>query len=257
MGKNKLRKFEEMKEFGCVLQYPFGTLREAGGFPFRGRWNEEYFHNGYPIVVELGCGKGEYTVGLAEVDAGKNYIGIDIKGARMWRGAKTATERRMTNVAFVRTGIELLEHFFAPGEVQELWITFPDPQMQKTRKRLVSARFLELYRHILAPEGVIHLKTDSPFLYTFATRLAEHNRLPVHFATDDLYASGRDDAATAIKTFYERQWLARGKTIKLLSFGLPEGEVVFTDPGEDDIPRDDYRSVPRGICFSDSEISNS
>ncbi len=246
MGKNKLKKFAEMKGFSCVLQYPFAALEAAGGFPLRGRWRTDFFHNDNPIVLELGCGKGEYPVGPPQEAADKNYIGIDIKGARLWRGAKTATELEMSNVAFVRTGIELLDKFFEPGEVDEIWITFPDPQMQKTRKRLVSARFLELYRKVLRHNGMIHLKTDSPFLYTFARRLVEHNNLPVEFDSDNLYASGRDDAATRIQTFYEKQWLARGKNIRLISFRLPmDGEL--NDPAEDDIPRDDYRSLPRGV----------
>lgn len=255
MGKNKLKKFAEMQNFDCVLQYPYSRLKENGGFPYKGRWREDFFHNTAPIVVELGCGKGEYTVGLAQADGSKNYIGIDIKGARIWRGAKTATEKELGNVAFVRTGIELLAHFFERGEVDELWITFPDPQMQKTRKRLVSSRFLELYRHVMAADGVVHLKTDSPFLYTFACRLAEHNGLPVLYSTDDLYASGRSDAATAIKTFYEQQWLARGKKIKLLSFRIPR-DGVLTDPEEDDIERDDYHSVARGVCFGPQSEDN-
>lgn len=246
MGKNKLKKFAEMKGFGCVLEYPFAALEAAGGFPLRGRWRQDYFHNDHPIVLELGCGKGEYTVGLAQVAPEKNYIGIDIKGARIWRGAKTATEQGMTNVAFIRTGIELLASFFAPGEVDEIWITFPDPQMQKTRKRLVSARFLELYRQVLRPDGLVHLKTDSPFLYTFADRLVSANSLPIEFNSANLYASGRDDAATRIQTFYEKQWLARGKSIRLISFRLP-ADGPLSDPAEDDIPRDDYRSLPRGV----------
>lgn len=255
MGKNKLRKFEDMKHFDCVMQYPFGVLRDAGGFPLRGKWRSDFFHNEAPIVVELGCGKGEYTIGLAKEDPDKNYIGFDIKGARIWRGAKTATETGMGNVAFVRTGIELLDHFFAHGEVDEIWITFPDPQMQKTRKRLVSARFLELYRKVLRPGGIIHLKTDSPFLYTFACRLAQTNSLPVLFSSADLYASGRKDSSTAIQTFYEQQWLARGKKIKLLSFTLP-AEGILTDPEESDIERDDYHSEARGVTFPQHNVGN-
>ena len=255
MGKNKLRKFEEMKGFDCVFQYPFAALEASGGFPLRGKWHE-FFGNSNPVVVELGCGKGEYTVGLAREESGKNYIGIDIKGARIWRGAKTATEAGMGNVAFVRTGIELLDRFFAPGEVDEIWITFPDPQMQKTRKRLVSARFLQLYRKVLKPGGMVHLKTDSPFLYEFASRLVRENNLPELFNSDDLYASGRKDAATAIQTFYEQQWLARGKKIKLISFRLPaKGDI--SDPEEDNIARDDYHSVARGVCFPEPKVNTS
>lgn len=249
MGKNKLRKFEEMKGFDCVLQYPYGALEAAGGFPLRGSWHTDFFDNTNPIVVELGCGKGEYTVGLAGVEPHKNFIGIDIKGARIWRGAKTATERDMRNVAFVRTGIELLDRFFAPGEVDEIWITFPDPQMQKTRKRLVSARFLELYRKVLKPGGVIHLKTDSPFLYEFTCRLVKENGLEELYNSADLYAGDRHDAATTIQTFYEQQWLARGKKIKLVSFRLP-AQGTLCDPAEEDIQRDDYHSVARGVCFA-------
>lgn len=244
MGKNKLRKFAEMRGFGCVFQYPYGALREAGGFPLRGRWHREYFHNDNPITVELGCGKGEYTVGLARRHPGRNFIGIDIKGARIYTGARQATEEGLPNVAFIRTSVELLPAFFAPGEVAEIWLTFPDPQMQKTRKRLFSARFLSIYRSVLAPGGLLHLKTDSPFLYAFATRLAGTNRLPVIESEADLYASGRADAATAIKTFYEQQWLSRGKTIKLLSVALP-ASWPLEDPDESDIPRDDYRALPR------------
>ncbi len=245
MKRNKLQKFAEMKTFSCVFQYPFAKL-QAKGFDLKGRWHEQYFHNSNPIVVELGCGKGEYTVGLATASPDKNYIGIDIKGARIWKGAKAAEEAQMGNVAFLRTSIELIEEFFAPGEVDEIWITFPDPQMQKTRKRLVSSRFLTYYGKVLRPGGSIHLKTDSPFLYTFSKRMVEANGLPVDAAMENLYADTVPgdpflDKARSIRTFYEQQWLARGKTIKLLSFRLtrPDG---FSDPDESDIPRDDYHS---------------
>lgn len=234
-----------MRTFSCVLQFPFAELR-AIGFRLKGLWNGQYFNNTNPIVLELGCGKGEYTVGLATASPDRNYVGIDLKGARIWKGAKAAEEAQMTNVAFLRTSIDLIEHFFAPGEVDEMWITFPDPQMQKPRKRLVSARFLTYYGKVLRPGGSIHLKTDSTFFYTFAKRLLETNGLPVDVDIPDLYADTVPstpfiDQARSIKTFYEQQWLARGKTIKLLSFRLtrPDG---FTDPDESDIPRDDYHS---------------
>lgn len=241
MGKNKLKKFAEMKEFRCALEYPREELLN-NGFPYRGKWNSEFFNADRPIVVELGCGKGEYTVGLAKSDATRNYIGVDIKGARIWRGAKTVEEEQIPNAAFLRTEIENIRSFFEPGEVDELWITFPDPQMQKTRKRLTSTRFLELYRGLLRPDGIVNLKTDSPFLYEYTRRLVEKNNLPVLANTDDLYGSGMADPVSSIKTFYEQQWLSRGKKIKLLSFRLPaEGDLL--EPEADDIPRDDYRSV--------------
>lgn len=241
MGKNKLKKFAEMKEFRCALEYPREELLSKG-FPYKGKWNSEFFKAEMPIVVELGCGKGEYTVGLAKSDPSRNYVGVDIKGARIWRGAKTVEEEQMPNAAFLRTEIENIRSFFEPGEVDELWITFPDPQMQKPRKRLTSTRFLELYRGLLRPDGIVNLKTDSPFLYEYTRRLVEKNVLPVLANTDDLYGSGMADPVTSIKTFYEQQWLSRGKKIKLLSFRLPaEGELL--EPESDDIPRDDYRSV--------------
>ncbi|MBD5350951.1 MAG: tRNA (guanosine(46)-N7)-methyltransferase TrmB [Bacteroides sp.] len=243
MGKNKLKKFSEMERMDCVFQYPWAELQKEG-FPLRGRWHEDYFHNTNPIVLELGCGKGEYTVGLAKAFPDRNYIGIDIKGARMWTGAREATEAGMTNVAFLRTDIELLEHFFAPGEVAEIWITFPDPQMKKVRKRLTSTRFMELYRKVLTDGGRINLKSDSPFLYTYTSIMARHNSLPVEIDTSDLYASGMADDILNIRTYYEQQWLSRGLTIKYLRFGLPAvGEL--SEP-EVEIEHDTYRSFSRG-----------
>lgn len=251
MGKNKLRKFDELSRLDFVYQYPFGRLREEG-FPWRGRWRE-VFGNDNPIVLELGCGKGEYTVGLARLDPTRNYIGIDIKGARMHTGATQAAREGLRNVAFVRTSIELLDRFFAPGEVSDIWVTFPDPQMQKCRKRLTSTRFLNLYRKILKPDGVVNLKTDSPFLYEYTRRLVELNGFEVLAMTDDLYGSGRADASTAIKTYYEQQWLSRGKKIKLLSFRLPaEGEL--REPETDNIPKDDYRSQARRANMADPSL---
>lgn len=241
MGKNKLRKFAEMKEFGCALEYPREELVK-NGFPHRGNWNGAVFAESRPIVLELGCGKGEYTVGLAESDPSCNYIGVDIKGARMWSGAKAVEERGICNAAFLRAEIENIVSFFDCGEVDSIWITFPDPQMQKVRKRLTSTRFLNLYRQILRPDGIINLKTDSPFLYEYTRRLVELNGLEVLANTDDLYGSGLADATTSIKTYYEQQWLSRGKKIKLISFRLPaHGELQ--EPVADDIPKDDYRST--------------
>lgn len=248
MGKNKLRKFEEMKSFPCVFEYPFGRLR-LEGFSMKGRWRRDYFKNENPVVLELGCGKGEYTVGLARTSPCKNFIGIDIKGARIWKGAKTATDEEMRNVAFLRTDIELLPQFFDPGEIDEIWITFPDPQMRKVRKRLLSSRFLSLYSEVMKPGGIIHLKTDSPFLYTFGRRFLSENGIEPLLSTPDLYGEGLADPVKSIKTFYEQQWLARGKKIKLIEFGLPTG-TLFHDPDESDIDRDDYRSMPRGMVLT-------
>lgn len=243
MGKNKLKKFADMEQMSCVFQYPFGVLRESG-FPLRGRWNEEYFRNSGPIVLELGCGKGEYTVGLARRYPEKNFIGIDIKGARMWTGARAATEEELANAAFLRTNIELLPHFFAPGEVSEIWITFPDPQMKKVRKRLTSTTFLNIYRQVMAPGGMIRLKTDSPFLFTYTRLMAELNGIVPETITDDLYHSGAADDILQIRTFYEQQWLDRGLTIKYIAFPLPMGGAL--EEPTDEIPFDTYRSFARG-----------
>lgn len=243
MGKNKLKKFADMETIDFVFQYPFSKLRESG-FPLKGHWHEEFFGNNNPIVLELGCGKGEYTVGLARRFPDKNFIGVDIKGARMWTGASQARDQELTNVAFLRTSIELIDSFFAPGEVEEIWITFPDPQMKKARKRLTSTRFMELYRKILADGGTIHLKTDSPFLYRYTSLMTDLNRLPVDAATDDLYASGLADDILDIKTHYERQWLERGLSIKYIKFALPAvGELQEPD---EEIEPDTYRSYSRG-----------
>ena len=247
MGKNKLRKFAEMEEIDLVLQYPYSVLKDKG-FDLRGNWGRDFFGNDNPIVVELGCGKGEYTVGLAQRFPDKNFIGIDIKGARMWSGATQARRQGMTNVAFLRTSIELLSEFFAPGEIAELWITFPDPQMKKQRKRLTSARFIDLYGQVMTPGGLVNLKTDSPFLYTYTRQLclANPQALPVVTDTPDLYDGGAPAEMADIldiKTHYERQWLSRGKTIKYLSFRLNLAAAPVVEIDDSPIDRDDYRST--------------
>lgn len=249
MAKNKLKKFKEMEDIPFVFQYPFSVLRDKG-FAMRGHWHRDFFHNDNPIVLELGCGKGEYAVNLAKRFPDKNFIGIDIKGARMHTGATEALRDGMTNVAFVRTSIELLEQFFAPGEVSEIWITFPDPQMKKVNKRLTSTRFLRMYTNVFgASGGRVHLKSDSPFLYTYTSLLAKHNNLDVIVETDDLY--GNVEALPsdvrdllAIKTHYERQWLERGLTIKYITFNIsPDTALEEIDI---DIEHDTYRSYSRG-----------
>lgn len=243
MGKNKLKKFREMEDIDFVFQYPWARLQQEE-FPLRGRWHSDFFHNDRPIVLELGCGKGEYTVGLAKAFPEANYIGIDIKGARMWTGASQARRDGMTNVAFLRTDIELLPSFFAPGEVTEIWITFPDPQMKKVRKRLTSTRFLELYRRVLTDGGMVNLKTDSPFLYTYTHILTEHNGLRTDTDTADLYAGQYRPEILGIRTFYEQQWLDRGLTIKYIRFALDHA-TKLREP-EVDIEFDTYRSFSRG-----------
>ncbi|MBO5541566.1 MAG: tRNA (guanosine(46)-N7)-methyltransferase TrmB [Muribaculaceae bacterium] len=242
MGKNKLKKFAEMETFGCVFQFPWAII-ENEGCPMRGRWNAEYFGNDNPIVLELGCGKGEYAVGLGKRFTDKNYIGVDIKGSRMWTGARQVEAEGLKNIAFLRTSIEIIDRMFAPGEVSEIWITFPDPQMKKVNKRLTSTRFLNNYRNILKDGGIVHLKTDSPFLYTYTNELVRINHLPVEVNTADLYHSGMADDILEIKTYYEQQWLSRGLTIKYLQFHLPhEGQLVEPDI---DIEPDGYRSYHR------------
>ena len=242
MAKNKLQKFADMATYDHVFQYPFAVLKERG-FDMRGKWNEQFFHNDNPIVLELGCGKGEYAVGLARRYPDKNFIGVDIKGARMWSGASEAKAEAINNVAFLRTHIELITHFFAPADVSEIWITSPDPQMKKTRKRLTSTRMIELYREILKENGIIHLKSDSPFLYTYTRAMVQENQFPMLVDTDDLYNSGIDDDILGIKTFYEQQWLERGKSIKYIKFVCEPREQLIEPDIE--IELDDYRSFNR------------
>lgn len=252
MGKNKLKKFGEMATFPNVFQYPFAALQESG-FPMRGKWGETYFGNDAPIVLELGCGKGEYTVGLAKRFPDRNFIGVDIKGARMWTGAKQAVEEKIKNAAFLRTNIELIASFFAPGEVSEIWITFPDPQMKKASKRLTSTRFMSLYREILADGGLIHLKTDSPFLYAYTKAMIEVNAFKEEAATDDLYHSDCAGSIREIQTFYERQWLSRGLSIKYLCWHL-DAATLLREP-EVEIERDTYRSFSRGYLDFNVNLS--
>ena len=242
MSKGKLSKFADMAAFPHVFEYPFSVVDEVP-FEMRGAWNERFFKNDHPIVLELGCGRGEYTVGLGRLFPGKNFIGVDIKGARMWSGAKESAETGMTNVAFLRTNIEIIDRFFAPGEVSEIWLTFSDPQMKKATKRLTSTYFMERYRRFLVDNGLIHLKTDSNFMFTYTRYMVEHNHLPVEVLTDDLYHSGLADEILSIRTYYEQQWLHRGLNIKYLRFRLPhEGEL--REP-EVEIELDEYRSYNR------------
>lgn len=221
--KNKLQKFEENKTFDNLFEYSYERIM-AEGFPLKGKWSE-FFHNDHPIVLELGCGKGEYTVGLARVHPEVNYIGVDIKGARMWRGLTQARDEGLLNVAFIRARIDQIEHFFGAGEVSEIWVTFPDPHpgegVRNARHRLTSPEFLERYRKIVRPDGILNLKTDSPIMYEFTLHeVIEKQGLPLYYATDDLYANADELEVKHIRTFYEQMWLDQGLTIKYLKFGI-------------------------------------
>lgn len=242
MSKGKLAKFADMAQFPHVFEYPYSVIDDVP-FEQKGKWGETFFGNDRPIVLELGCGRGEYTVGLGKLFPEKNFIGVDIKGARMWSGAKESHEAGMKNVAFLRTNIEIIDRFFAAGEVSEIWLTFSDPQMKKATKRLTSTYFMERYRHFLKSDGIIHLKTDSNFMFTYTKYMVEHNRLPVEVITEDLYHSGMADEILSIKTYYEQQWLDRGLNIKYLKFRLPQ-EGTLEEP-DVEIELDEYRSYNR------------
>ena len=247
MGKGKLAKFAEMAQNPLVVECPMAAVMQEE-FPLQGRWHEDFFHNGNPIVLELGCGRGEYTVGLGRQKPTTNFIGVDIKGARMWTGAKDALQSGMKNVGFLRTNIEFIHRFFAPDEVSEIWLTFSDPQMKKVTKRLTSTYFLERYRHFLNDGGLIHLKTDSNFLFTYTEEMLKANGIGAEFKTRNLYSpssskEGLGEEASSIQTYYESMWQARGIDIKYLCFRLPQG-APLVEP-EVEIPLDEYRSYSR------------
>ena len=252
MAKNKLSKFADMDQYAHVFQYPYSVLKEKG-FDLKGLWNKQFFGNNNPIVLELGCGKGEYTVGLAKLFPEKNFIGLDIKGARMWAGAKQAEEDGLDNVAFLRTHIELVDHFFEQGEVSEIWITFPDPQMKKVNKRMTSTRFMQLYKKILVDDGLIHLKTDSHFMFTYTSAMIDENRLPIVVQTTNLYNDSRleNDKILSIQTYYEQQWLSRGLTIKYIQFECQD-RTIWIEP-DVEIEKDSYRSFGRNQRSSSIE----
>lgn len=231
-----------MREYPHVFEYPYSVVDNVP-FPMKGHWGETFFKNDHPIVLELGCGRGEYTVGLGRLFPEKNFIGVDIKGARMWTGATESLQAGMTNVAFLRTQIEIIDRFFAEGEISEIWLTFSDPQMKKATKRLTSTYFMERYRRFLTDRGLVHLKTDSNFMFTYTKYMIEHNHLPVEVMTEDLYHSGMADEILSIRTYYEQQWLDRGLNIKYIRFRLPH-EGMLAEP-DVEIELDDYRSYNR------------
>ena len=271
MGHDKLRKFAENETFSCLLQPEASSvldkvegsnsliLREH---PIKGHWNERMFATAQPIVLELGCGKGEYTIDLSRREPSLNYIGVDIKGARLWKGAKFATENKLPNVAFLRTRIEFIEAFFAPEEVSEIWLTFSDPQMKSENCRLTSPLFLERYRKFLKMGGIVHLKTYSRFLYEYSKAVAEQNGLRILASTNDLYGTGRQDlsdcalrsvagesaidALFEVQTFYERMFTAQGYKITYLSFVI-DHDGPYIHPEFDS---DYWRSVEGPRHFS-------
>lgn len=248
MSKNKLSKFADMAKYPHVFQPESVKPQQSGPFDMKGSWREKFFHNNNPIVLELGCGRGEYTVGLARMYPEKNFIGIDIKGARMWTGATESLNEGLKNVAFLRTKIEFIENFFDKNEVDEIWLTFSDPQMKKPTKRLTSTYFLERYRKFLVDNGIIHVKTDSNFLFTYTGHVIDRNNLTKLMHTNDLYGDSAGITPETmnllqIKTYYEQQWLSRGITIKYTCFCLSQtGELEEPDI---EIELDSYRSYSR------------
>ncbi len=241
MGHGKLRKFAENETFSCLLQPSSGDLLSDGYFklkdhPVKGNWNSAMFHNSGEIILELGCGKGEYTVNLAGRNADRNYIGVDIKGARLWKGAKYATENAMGNVAFLRTRIEFINAFFAPSEVSEVWLTFSDPQIKSENSRLTSPLFLDRYRSFMKPGGIVHLKTDSRFLHEYTRAVCEANGLKILACTTDLYGSVRQECIPLRNR--ATLGIVRGGTGTVgpeRSGGIPEGYALLTDRIEPEV----------------------
>ena len=227
-GKDKLRKFTENKTFTCLYQPALDDIFEKD-YEHKGKWSKNVFGNDNPIILELGCGKGEYAIALSQKFPDKNFIGVDIKGARLWKGAKFAHENKLTNVAFIRTRIDFITSFFAKNEISEIWITFADPQTKRAKKRLTHSLFLNRYRRFLTENGTIHLKTDSRFLHEYSKALVIHNNLEMIEANSDIYGSGRADELLSIKTFYETQFLAQSIPITYLAFNL-DRETPLKEP---------------------------
>jgi tRNA (guanine-N7-)-methyltransferase len=232
LGKNKLRKFRELGTFQHVFQPNIEEILNKD-YHLKGKWTKEKFSNNNPIVLELGCGKGEYTVNQAVMHPSKNFIGIDIKGSRIWHGAKSAEEKGLDNVLFIRTRIEFINSFFDNDEIDEIWITFPDPQLKRNRnkKRLTAPDFLNRYSLFLKENGTVHLKTDNNVLFKYTGDLARLNKFEILAETDDLYSSSFLNEKLSIKTYYEKQYLSEGLTINYISFRLP-GDVEIIDINE-------------------------
>ena len=238
MGKKKLQQFKEFHSFDFVFEPEINEFFRTD-YHLKGKWNESVFHNSNPIILELGCGKGEYATNLALQNPHKNFIGIDLKGNRMWKGAKFTFKKNLTNIAFLRTQIEFVDSFFAKNEIQEIWITFPDPQLKKRRnkKRLTSALFLNKYINFLKPCSFINLKTDNTVLYDYTLNLIKHNKLKIEISTNDLYNEvltdkGKLSDALSIQTFYEQQYLEKRKKIKFIKFKLNKKNIEEPEPAE-------------------------
>lgn len=219
MGKNKLARFAENETFENLFQHTHYDIRNDK-FPLKGRWNKDYFKNDHPIILELGCGKGEYTIGLAQFFPNSNFIGVDRKGARIWSGCKQAIESNIKNVAFIRTKIEDISLFFAENEVSEIWVTFPDPQPKKTRRRLVSPNFIEKYRKIAVKGALLHLKTDSRLLYEYTLATAQEEGWEILENIENIYSESTNYLLKGIQTFYEKKWLADDLIISYLKLRI-------------------------------------
>ncbi len=220
MPKNKRAKYKAIKSFQNVFEIPYSSAQED--FKYKGKWHKDFFKNDYPIVLELGCGKGEYSVALAQRYPEKNFIGVDIKGDRLYKGAVDAIEKELPNVAFIRSQIQFVTSFFVPNEVDEIWLTFPDPQLQKPRhrKRLTAPEFLKKYSNIIRKNGIVHLKTDNTELFEFTIDVVKNMNQKMLCVNDDIYALPAPEEVTGIKTYYEELFAAKGEKIKYLSFAL-------------------------------------
>lgn len=233
MSKGKLEKFAELETFSHVVQPHFKEVFNKN-FRLKGSWKTDFFNNNNPITLELGCGKGEYTVGLAQRFKDRNFLGVDIKGSRIWKGAKDSQELELTNVGFIRTRIDHITSFFSVDDfVEEIWITFPDPQLKKPYKRLTSSRFLNRYNQFVVNGATINLKTDNEVLYQYTKQLAEYNNLEIEVATEDVYQSEYLNDILSIRTFYEHGWLNEGLRSHYIRFKL-NNEKSIEEPPEAD-----------------------
>jgi len=252
MAKNKLKRFADNLKYQHVFEPPY-SLIQSDSFEMKGNWHH-FFNNNKPITLELGCGKGEYTVGLAEMYPDRNFIGIDLKGARLWVGATYAKEKQLKNVAFIRSRVDFLESFFSPKEVSEIWITFPDPQNKKRKKRLTFPRFLTIYSNILKTDGLIHLKTDSNKLYHYTKSVAEANQLHIHQSCEDIYNSNILNKELHIKTFYESLFTAKNDNINYISFNLGKNTFIDADFDED-LYENAFAQIPHNQKVQSSKLT--